>query len=121
MFPKSSWYSGFGDTFLAYFPIEYSSVSSSASLPLFLPREWATSRMVCPGLGRSFKQYVIDKEERLRNSTASSLHGSPDGIMTKDWKLYHNLTPGNMYASNFGGLTVSYYPILLRVRARQRK
>lgn len=93
---------------LAYFPIEYLSLCSWARTLLFLPQEWSTSHMVRLGSGRSFKMWVMDKEERLGNSTALFLHGTPDGIMTKYWKLYRNLPPGNMCASNFGGLTVSY-------------
>lgn len=41
--------------------------------------------------------------------------------MTKYWNLYHNPTLENMCAPNFGGLTVSYYPIGIHVVARQRK
>lgn len=77
--------------------------------------------MMCPGPGRFLKKEVMGKEERLGNSTASLFHRTPDGSMTKYWKVYRNPTPENMCASNFGGLTVPYDPILLHVRAGQRK
>lgn len=63
----------------------------------------------------------MDKKERFGNSTAFFLHGTPDGTMTKYWTLYCNLIPENMCASNLGRLTRSYCPLLLHVRAGQRK
>ena len=89
-----SWIS---EHFLSSFPFKDFSLWSSVC-PLFsLPQEWSHLRWCVLALADHSKKRVMDKEERLGNSTALFLHGIPDGIMVKHWNLYHNPTPENMH------------------------
>lgn len=75
--------------------------------------------MVCPGPGKSLEEG--DDGYRTEAWKFHSIISSwdSDAIMTKYWQVYHNSTPENMCASNFGGLP--YYPTPLHMRAGQRK
>lgn len=109
----------FRTLFLSLFPNEYFRFDLHMPTALSVPGVIHISEDMSWAWEITCKRGMMDMEERLGNSTASFLHGTPDTIMTKYWKVHHKSTPENMCASNFGGLP--YYPTPLRVRAGQRK